>query len=147
MYLGLTQYLETCPQLAGQVFNFDFIKEEAASYSVVLPNNIPEISKDTLGNSRCTLVFQINSVELFGEDIANNISNLDFLQKIKKWFEKQNRKKKFPDFGEDKEVLGVYATTDGYIDETTPSTGRYQLQCKVEYIQKNTNPNKLPLKF
>lgn len=147
MYKGLYEYLEQSPQLQGKRFNFDWIGSQPTNYSVDIPTFVPEIFTDTLGDKKCRLNFYIRSQNQYGEDVLNNIENLDFFLKVKKWFEKQNRMKNFPDLGNDKKVIGVHDTTEGYIVSTTTSTALYQIQCTVEYIQENTNPNKAPLRF
>ena len=143
MYQGLMDYLKKCPQLADEKFNFDFIGDNVG-YSVTIPPNAPDVSKDVLENTKCQLAFYILSTKSFGADEKNNIENLDFFQKIREWLEKQNAASVYPDLGADKVVSGVYATTDGYIEATKTQIGRYEIQARVEYTKK---ANRGGLKF
>lgn len=144
MYKGLMEYLEVCPVLAGQVFNFDFLGQNPIQWSLQIPTNAPELFATPLGDSHNKLDFILVAMQHFGDDTINNINNMDGFQAIKKWFNRNNRNGVFPDLGAGKTVTGVFATTDGYIEGTTESAGRYQVQCRVEYIQLNENENKLP---
>lgn len=144
MYYGLMAYLERCPQLAGQRFNFDFLGQNPVQWSLQIPTNDPELIRTTTGDTKNKLDFLIVSINHFGDDSLLNIGNLDGYQAIKRWFERNNRKDDFPNFGSGKTVTGVYAQTDGYIEGTTESTARYQIQCRVEYIQHNENEKQLP---
>lgn len=147
MYLGLMEYLEILPELKGQRFNFDFTSDQPTNYAVTIPTNNPDLTDDIMGNGKKQLVFYIVSVSPWGEDIMNNIDNLDFFQKVKKRFQDLNRKKIFPYLGDNKIVEKVTATTDGYIEATLTGVGRYQIQCRVNYIEKADRANKAPLRF
>jgi len=147
MYKGLYTYLEEIDELKGKRFNFDYTASQPTNYSLNIPINNPNLTDDVMGNGKKQLVFYIVSVELWGEDILSNINNLDFFQKIKKKFEKNNKAGIFPDLGGNKIATKVIATTDGYIEATQTGVGRYQIQCKVEYIEKADRTNKAPLRF
>lgn len=144
IYTGLLDYLQDCPQLANSQFNFDFIGEQPTRYSITIPTNTPEIAKDALGDAKCVLNFYLTSVSMWGDDFLNNVKNLDLFQDVKKWFDAQNRERNFPDLGADKDVKGVYATSDGYIEATKDMIGRYQMSCKVEYRKINASMTHLP---
>lgn len=144
MYQGLMLYLEKCPQLKGQKFNFNFLGSKPVQWALTIPTNSPEQFTSTVGDKHNKLDFILVSVEHFGDDSANNINNLDGFQEIKRWFERNNRNKIFPELDAGQTVTGVYAQTDGYIEDTTANLARYQIQCRVEYIQENTNPTRLP---
>lgn len=143
MYKGLMQYLEQCPELTGQTFNFDFVGQNPIQWSLQIPTNTPELSTLINGDKEQKLDFILVSVSSFGEDTKGNINNLDGFQAIKQWFEENNRNFVYPDLGAGKTVTGVYAQTDGYIDATTESAARYQIQCRVEYVQANQSNTKL----
>lgn len=144
MYRGLMEYLEQCPQLQGQRFNFDFLGPNPVQWSLQIPTNNPELFRTPVGDTYKKLDFILVAMEYFGEDSLNNINNLDGFQAISKWFRQQNRAGNYPDLGTGKTVTGVYAQTDGYAEGTTESAARYQIQCRVEYIQINENEKKLP---
>lgn len=148
MYEGLTKYIESCPYFADGSFHFEFISPTAQSYILTIPMNTPEITTDALGNTVSQLGFYIEAVSFWGDDVRNNIANLDFFQKVKKWFEKQNRNNTFPYLGEGMDVKSVRAVSDGYLEDTsTTGTGNYQMQCRIDFIRLNTNPDKAPFRF
>jgi len=147
MYEGLMQYLEESPQLKGKKFNFDWFGAKPMQYTVSIPTNTPEISTDTLGNTRCQLVFYLMAVKDWGDDTPNNIENLEFLRKLSKWFEAQNKAKKFPVLEDGMVVTKVSSSTQPYLEGTTDMVGRYQIQCKVEYTQINQEKSEIPLRW
>lgn len=135
MYTGLMEYLEQSPYLEGQTFNFDFLGSQPLEYSLSIPTNVPELATHVNGDKRCQQTFYLQARLPWGEDIRNNINNLEFFQKVKRWFENQNKRKNLPDLGPGKTATKVIASTDGYLENTTGGTGRYQIQGQVEYIQ------------
>lgn len=144
MYEGLYTYLEQCPQLKGQVFNFDFMGATPVQWSLRIPPNNPVLSKTVAGESNNKLDFIIVANQNFGDDIFNNMNNLELFQKIKRWFTKQNNMKNFPTLADDMKVTGVYAQTEGYAEQTTTNSGIYQIQCRVEYTQASTATRTMP---
>jgi len=135
VYKGLMEWLETCPQLAGQTLNFDFIGANPVEWSLQIPTNSPDTGATVTGSKLCKQDFILVCISNFGDDALMNINNLDVFQSIKKWFAAQTRSKVFPDLGADKQVTKVLAVTDGYIEATTESAARYQIQCRVEYAE------------
>ena len=146
MYQGLMDYLKKCPHLAEGKFNFDFIGDEVG-YSLTIPENTPEISKDIYGNTKNRLVFHIQAVKPFGKNNDSNMSNLEIFQKLKDWLSEQNANGIYPDFGTDKIVIGVYAATDGYILGTQKESALYEIQARVEYTIRSKGRIKAPSFF
>lgn len=147
MYNGLFQYLMQCPQLEDQRFNFDFIGQNPVRWSLQIPTNAPDLYGTVIGDSKKKLDFILVAILHFGDDDEINISNLDGFQLIKKWFNKNNRNKIYPDLGTGKTVTGVFAQTDSYTEGTTQSSARYQIQCRVEYTEANESPAKMLLRW
>lgn len=145
MYKALMDYLQGCPQLAGQTFNFDFIGDRPVEWSLHVPTTSPEVGKTVTGDTKNKLDFLLVAVVNWGDDALTNVGNLDGFQEIKKWLGTNNRSHIYPAFSADKEVKKVTALTDGYIEATDGNTARYQIQCRVEYIQKPVSENILPL--
>lgn len=146
MYDGLYEYFLQNPKLAGGTFNFDFIGPRFVSYTLAMIPNTPLLSKQINGDEKSKLDFMIVSVESFGNDPNIAMENLEMLQDIKRWLKKQNRYGKFPDMGADKKVTGVYGIDDPNLERQNESgdTGFYQIFCRVEYVQLNENPTRLP---
>lgn len=144
MYEGLFQYLEKSNLLKGRTFNFDFIGGTPVEWTLAMPDNVPEISKDAIGNTRCKLNFMIVSIRNFGNDNILNMENLEMFQSIKRWFATQNNARNYPDIGKDKIVTGVYAVSDPSLETTTTNVGRYQIMGRVEYILKSTSSHRMP---
>lgn len=147
MYNGLYEYLEQCPQLKNQSFNFDYIDGDPVGYTLAIPPNTPELEKYTNGDSKQKLDFYLIGRQFYGNDRTMNMNNLELFRKVKAWFIKQNNKDIFPDLGPDKVVQGVYATTEGYVDQTSEGSAQYQIQCRVEYVQLSMHARKAPMNF
>lgn len=144
MFEGLYEYLKRCPELTGQRFNFDYVGASPIEWGLNIPTNDPLLSKSINGDTKNKLDFYLMANQAFGEDVLNNIDNLEIFQRIKEWFVEQNNAKVYPDLGAGKKVTGVYALTEGYGEKTTANTGLYQIQCRVEYDQASTSPRQMP---
>lgn len=149
MYSGLYDYLKQNPKLKDGIFNFDFIGSSFVEYTVAMIPNTPLLSKQINGDETSKLDFMIISVESFGTNPNIAMENLEILQDLKKWFRTQNRRGNFPDMGADKKVTGVYGVDDPNLERQNESgdTGFYQIFCRVEYIQINDNPTRLPFSW
>jgi len=132
-YLGLTEWIEKFPHFSGGQFNFDFNQERPINFSVIIPTNIPEISKDIVGTDTKQIIFWIRAVRSWGDDITNNINNVGWFQDVRNYTNQLNKNKDFPILGDNKEVVRVEFTTDGYINAQSGQNGTYQMQGRVIY--------------
>ena len=133
---GLRDYFLECPLLdeSGRV-GVDFLGDQAVDYVLESVPNDYIIQKYTDGGSKRQYLFVFASREQYGADVLNNLANCGFYEAFAEWLEEQAKKHNLPELPEGKMAIGLYALTSGYLFDTTPDTGRYQIQCQLVYIQ------------
>ena len=129
-------YLATCPLLAGEKLNVDFLPPEAASYSVDVVPVTPVIKQYLDGSSNRQFLFVLATRSYYGEHIRQQIDNLGFFEAFEEWLAEQNLAGILPDLGDGRTARKLEVTTSGYVFAPETDTARYQIQCKITYYQK-----------
>lgn len=129
-------YLLTSPQLDGDRLNVDFLPAEANTYSVDVTTCTPIVKRWIDGSSRRQFLFTLSTRAYYGAEIRQQIDNLAIFEEFSDWIDAQNRAKNFPDLGEGRTPQKIEVTTSGYAFTPQTDSARYQIQCKLTYIQK-----------
>ena len=137
---GLRTYIRKCPALRKYnkaiKVNVDYLEDKPTTYSIEeVPSDIV-IQKYVDGSSKRQYVFVFASRESYSEDVIDNINNSGFYEDFAEWLEEQNNNNNLPSIGDNKEVLKIEAITNGYAFKTDVDTARYQIQCRIIYLQK-----------
>jgi hypothetical protein len=143
---SIYNYLLTYPNLRKNVeyddvdMYIDYSKnDEVTTYSISeVPCN-PVTKTYVSGNTVNQFLFNIVSVENYGSDKDNNISNIAFFEDFSKWIKENNKYGIFPAMDEDKKTNKIECLTGGYmLDNSTDGRyARYVIQMKLTYDQKN----------
>jgi hypothetical protein len=131
------QFLRTYPPLSDDKLNVDFLPESAKSYSVEAVPAQEIIRSYVDGSSVRQCLFVVASREIYGEEVPQQLENLEFYQNLSDWLKEKTRKKELPNLGDSKQVLMIGATTSGYAFSADSNHARYQLQCRMEYLQRS----------
>lgn len=132
----LQGWFKTYEGLSGRL-DVDFLDNEADTYSI---DTIPceEVLKRYLdGSTRKQFQFAISSRRFYDQNISQNLGNLQFFEDLTAWIEKQAAERNLPVMDDGRESLAIYVTSTAYpfvISED--GKARYQLQMRLEYIQK-----------
>lgn len=134
---GVRAFIRKYPPLAENKLNVDFLPADARSYSVeaVPANDVVKTYLD--GSTVRQFLFVLASRESYGGEVLRQLDNLGFYEDFALWLKQQNLQKKFPNLGDGKEIIGIEATTSGYALSTGEDKARYQIQCKLEFIQRS----------
>lgn len=137
---SLRKYIKQCPYLKefqdAIKINVDKLEEDTTVYSIDESVFEPIIKKYMDGSSKRQFVFIFASREDYGADVFQNIDNIGFYDDFSKWLEDNTNNKILPDLGENKEALSIKPITNGYAFATDVDKARYQIQLKLEYLQK-----------
>lgn len=146
---SVRDFLASCPLLeledeAGNPgsgllkLRVDFLKEQAVYYSIETTPVDPIQQIYRGGGSKRQFAFNLLSREWFDEGLRQCMDNIGFFEKFSDWLWEQNRIKNFPVLDSGKQPLSIEATTVGYLFnfDDTQKTGRYQIQCRLTYFQK-----------
>ena len=135
---GLRTYFIDCPLLdeTGKI-GVDFLGNEAVEYVIESVPCEPVIARYVDGMSKRQYLFVFASREAYNADVLNNMVNCGFYEAFADWIGQQNKENKYPELPAGKTPIAIEALTCGYLFDTTPSTGRYQIQCRIIYNQED----------
>lgn len=135
---SIRNYIKTCPYLSefSKGINVDFLDENTVSYSIEDVPAKPILKKYVDGSSKRQHLFIFTSRESYGSDVFQNIENSGFYEDFSNWIELKNNKGELPILEVDKESIKIETLTTGYAFETSIDKARYQIQCRLIYMQK-----------
>ncbi|WP_317853795.1 chloramphenicol resistance protein [Chakrabartyella piscis] len=135
---SVRKFLRTYEPLANNKLNVDFLPAEESSYSVeAIPTN-EVVRTYTDGSTYRQFLCVLCSREAYGSEILQQLENLAFFEDFSEWLREQSLIGNFPDLGEGRSVVSFVASTTGYAMATSETKARYQIQLKMEFIQKRT---------
>lgn len=132
---SLWDYFLTCPLMGDRKINVDFLPEKSLEYSIDTTPATEIVKQYVDGSSVRQYLFVIRSVQDYGSDVLQNIANSGFFESLSNWLEEQTRKKNFPAIPSGKEPQKIEAQSTGYLFVSGPDTGKYQIQCRLQYFQ------------
>ena len=132
---SLWDYFLACPLMCDRKINVDFLPEKSLEYSIDTTPASEIIKQYVDGSSVRQYLFVIRSVQDYGSDVLQNIANSGFFESLSNWLEEQRRKKNFPTLPSGKEPQKIEAQSTGYLFVSGPDTGKYQIQCRLQYFQ------------
>ena len=132
---SLWDYFLTCPLMGDKKINIDFLPEKSLEYSIDTTPATEIVKRYVDGSSVRQYLFVIRSVQDYGSDVLQNIANSGFFESLSNWLEEQTRNKNFPILPSGKEPKKIEAQSTGYLFVSGPDTGKYQIQCRLQYFQ------------
>lgn len=133
---ALRDYFLTCPLMGDSKINVDYLPETGIEYSIDTTPATEVIKKYVNGDTKRQYLFVIRSVNDYGSDTLQNIANSGFYEKLSDWLETQTDAKNFPELPTGKEPEKIEAQSTGYLFTTSPDKAKYQIQCRLVYLQK-----------
>lgn len=138
---SLRNFIKTCPYLDefAEGINVDYLKEDSTSYSIEENPCEPILKKYIGGDSKRQYQFIFTSRESYGADVIQNIDNCSFYEDFAHWLEIETIKGNLPKLDVGKECIKIEAMSTGYAFQTDEDKARYQIQCRIVYLQKGGN--------
>lgn len=133
---SVRDFILTCPFLSDGRVNIDYAGVQPTEYTL---NGTPinkTIKRYIDGTSIRQFSFLFGSVERYGPDLRNNIENSGFYEEFDNWLDQQTRLGNLPDLGDRRQAQKIEAQSTGYLFDNGDDTGRYQIQCRLVYLQK-----------
>lgn len=135
----LRTYFLTCPLLKeNSALNVDFLSVDGVEYSIDTVPTETTIERYVDGSRLCQYSFVFASRENYNADSLQNIENIAFYEKLEKWIDQNNLKRNLPKLF-DGTAQKIEVTTAGYLFDENMTTARYQIQCRLVYIQEVEN--------
>ncbi|MCL1789867.1 MAG: hypothetical protein FWG40_00660 [Peptococcaceae bacterium] len=141
---ALFEYFENCPLMANNRLNINYLPEDTKkagieySISTEPADEVMQQYKD--GGARCRYPFIISSVNDYGPDAAQNMLNSGFGEELAQWLRVQSRLRNLPVLPQGMLARSIKAKGFGYLYQPEADTGKYQIQCELEYYRKGDWP-------
>lgn len=132
---ALRDYFLTCPLMGDSKINVDYLPEKGIEYSIDTTPAAEIVKQYVDGSSIRQYLFVIRSVGDYGSDVLQNIANSGFYENFSDWLEHQSKTGNFPELPDGKTPIKIEAQSTGYLFTTGPDTGKYQIQCRILYLQ------------
>nr|DAI95727.1 MAG TPA: Minor capsid protein from bacteriophage [Caudoviricetes sp.] len=132
---SLWNYFLACPLTGDRKLNVDYLPESGIEYSIDTTPATDIVKKYTDGSSIRQYLFVFRSVNEYGSDALQNIANSGFYEQFSDWLEQQNLENNYPELPVGKTPIKIEAQSTGYLFTTGPAVGRYQIQCRLLYLQ------------
>lgn len=136
---AIYQYFSACPLLTENRINVDYLPEDAkrgVEFSIDATPGTEIVKPYIRGGAECQFLFTLRSVNDYGPDYWQNLSNSGFYDKLSAWLRQQSRMRKLPILPDGMQSLRIGAISAGYLFGTSESTAYYQIQCKLSYHRK-----------
>lgn len=122
--------------MGNSKINVDYLPEGALEYSIDTTPATEIIKKYINGDTKRQYIFVLRSVNDYGPDVLQNIANSGFFEKLSGWLDEQTNSGNFPSLPSGMEPERIEAQSTGYLFTAGPETGKYQIQCRIVYLQK-----------
>lgn len=132
---SLWDYFLACPLTGDRKLNVDYLPEKGVQYSIDTTPATEIIKTYTDGSSIRQYLFVFRSVNEYGNDELQNLANSGFYERFSEWLEQQSRAGNFPQLPAGKTPIKIEEQSTGYLFTTGPDVGRYQIQCRLLYLQ------------
>lgn len=134
---SVREFIKTCPYLDEyhKGIGIDFLSEEGESYSIESAPGNPVLKKYLNGDAKKQQVFIFSSREAYSDDVRQNLENIGFFEHFADWLDEMTVAEKLPNLGDGKEPLKIEALTSGYAYQTNTKYAKYQIQCRLVYLQ------------
>lgn len=132
------EWLRQYPGLKGRL-DVDFLGEKVEQYSV---DTIPceEVIKRYRDGSKLKqFQFAVSSRKEYEQNIKQNVSNLKFFEDLTAWVEAKADAHELPTMDGSRTAQKIVVTSTGYpFGVSEDGKARYQIQMRLEYIQKRS---------
>ena len=133
---ALREYFLACPLTGDNRLGVDYLPERGVAYSIdTTPAN--SIIRPYFRGSLRQYLFVFRSVQDYGSDELQNIANSGFFEALAAWLEAQTKARRLPDLPPGMTARSIEAQSTGYLFTTGPDAGKYQIQCRLVYFQKD----------
>lgn len=133
---ALREYLLGCPLLGDNRLNVDYLPDRGVAYTIDTTPATEIIKRYTDGSSMRQYLFVIASVNDYGPDVLQNLANSGLYEQLANWLEAQTAAGNLPLLPTGMEAQSIEAQSTGYLFGGGADTGRYQIQCRLKYLQR-----------
>lgn len=130
---SIRTWLKGYSGLSGRL-DVDFLSEDADTYSLDTIPTEEVIKQYHDGGKVKQYLFAVSSRRYYDQNIAQNIDNLEFFEKLTEWVEAKAKRRELPVMAEGKTAQKIVVTSNAYpFIVTEDGKARYQIQMRLEY--------------
>lgn len=135
---SIRDYFLDCPYLEDEArLNIDFLGEEAIEYGIYSEPTIPTIKKYVDGDELKGFNFTFSTRSIMSGDLATQIDNSAFFDKLIEWVLQQNKDENYPQLSGKRYPLKIEINNNGYVSSAETDTAVYQIQMTLKYMEVN----------
>jgi len=133
----LRAWLWSCPLLDRENrLRVDYLGDEAEEYSLIHIPTQPKYKTNICGKKRLESIQEDEYIfaarESYGQDIPQNLENIEFFNAVSNWIREKDSQMDFPEI-EGGLIKHVTPTLSAYVAQPGVGTARYQIQLSVTY--------------
>lgn len=138
---SLRDFIKACPYIDefNEGIGMDYLDAEDGSYSIESAPGTPVLKRYVDGSAKKQQVFTFSSRESYGADVRQNLENIGFYEHFADWLDEMSAREIFPKLGDNITPLKIEATTNGYAFQTDEKYAKYQIQCRLVYLQEGVS--------
>jgi hypothetical protein len=136
---GLHAFFQGCPLMTENRIHVDYLPTDAkggVEFSIDATPGTDTVAPYLDGGGMCQYQFVLRSVNDYGPDTLQNITNNGFYDGLMAWLRTQSRKRRLPAMPEGMQAIRIRALSTAYLFEMGASVGKYQIQCQLDYYRK-----------
>ena len=139
---SIRTFIKECPFLKDYLgatrpkVNVDYLGDTETVYSIERVPCNPIIKQYIDGSKMKQEEFIFCSRESYGENVFENLENINFYENFVSWLEEKNRTGDLPILDGNREVEKIEILTPGYAFATDIDKARYQIQLRLIYIER-----------
>ena len=127
----------TCPTVSDVLkFGADYIGDDSTQCSIYSMPTTLTYTTDIIGNIKYNAKQKLNFMFVlqapYGDDVEQNLDNLDFFSKVSEWMYTQNSNHSFPTIAEG-DVISLMPVKTSFVATAKANYAMYQMQCTLEY--------------
>lgn len=135
---SIREYFLDCPFLEDNVrLNIDFLGDKAIEYGIYSEPSITTIKKYVDGDELKGFNFTFSTRTIISGDLATQIENSAFFDRLIDWVLVQNKNKNFPKLSGKRYPIKIQVNNNGYIATAESDTAVYQIQMTLKYMEVN----------
>ncbi len=139
MVEALHDFLQGYTPLAEERLDIDFLGADAGTFSLEVTDGGEWVRRYIDGSGEKALRFVLAHRAGFDQSLAGQAGPLAFYEDFAAWLETQSENGSLPDLGDARTAVKVEPLSGGYVLSQGTHTARYQIQCKLTYIQEREN--------
>lgn len=137
---SLREYFNKCPLLSDGRLNVDYLpaslKDCTVEYSIDVTPAEKVVQRFIDGSKICRYLFAFCTVNAYGADVLQNMTNSGFFEKLSDWMDEQTKQRTLPELPQGMRARRLIATSTGYLMQSSGAiSAKYQIQCELEYYK------------